>query len=116
MIDERLRELELRQRALLLRSERQRRAIAGEGAYLAARVGGVEGQLSLARRLVSLPALGIGATVLLAVVGPARALRLASRVLVGLSLARRAIGLVGTFARGRRPLDGASRAPDARRD
>ncbi len=102
MMEERLRELELRQRALLLRSERQRRAIAGEGAEISARLGGVESKVALARNLVSLPALGIGATLLLAIVGPARALRLASRTLVGLTLARRALRLVGTMATGRR--------------
>jgi hypothetical protein len=116
MMDGRLRELELRQRALLLRSELQRRAIAGEGADIAARLGGVEGKVSLARQLVSLPALGIGATVLLLAVGPARALRLASRVLVGLTLARRALALVGSFAAGRRPGAGDSPTPSSRRD
>jgi hypothetical protein len=116
MMDGRLRELELRQRALVLRSELQRRAIAGEGADIAARLGGVESRVSLARQLVSLPALGIGATVLLLVAGPARALRVASRVLVGLTLARRALALVGSFAAGRGPGVGDSRAPFSRRD
>jgi hypothetical protein len=115
-MDGRLRELELRQRALVMRSELQRRAIAGEGAYLAGRVGGVEGKLSLARRLFSLPALGVGGAVLLAVVGPAKALRLASRLIVGLSLARRALALVGTFASARRSASGPSPGPAPRRD
>lgn len=116
MMDHRLRELELRQRALVLRSELQRRAISGEGADIAARLGGVESKVSLARHLVSLPALGIGAAVLLLVIGPARALRLASRMLVGLTLARRAAALVGSFAAGRRQGAGDSRAPGSWRD
>ena len=115
-MDERLRELELRQRSLLLRSELQRRAIAGEGADIAARLGGVESKVSLARNLFSLPALAIGATVLLVVVGPVRALRFASRALVGLTVARRAVRLVGSFAAGRRSAAGDSPAPATRRD
>jgi len=116
MMDARLRELELRQRSLVLRSELQRRAIAGEGAGIAARLGSVESKVSLARQLVSLPALGIGATALLLVVGPARALRLGSRLLVGLTVGRRALALVGTFAAGRRPRAGDSTAPASGRD
>lgn len=116
MMDERLRELELRQRTLLLRSARQRRAIADEGAGIAARFGGFERKVSLVRNLFSLPALGVGATVLLAIVGPARALRLASRTLVGLTLARRALRLAGSLAAGRRPSAGDSPAPTTRRD
>jgi hypothetical protein len=116
MMDERLREIELRQRALVLRSELQRRAIAVEGADIAARLGGVESKVSMARQLVSLPALGIGATALLLALGPARTLRLASRMLVGLTLARRALALVGSLASGRRPGGGDSPAPSSRRD
>jgi len=116
MMDERLRELELRQRSLVMRSELQRRAIAGEGADIAERLGGVESKVSLARQLLSLPALGIGAAILLAVVGPVRAIRLASRALVVLTVARRAVRLVGTFAAGRRPAAGDSPAPASRRD
>ncbi len=116
MMDERLRELVLRQRSLVLRSERQRRAIAGDGADIAARLGGVDSKVSLARQLVSLPALGVGATVLLLVAGPGRALRLASRVLVGLTVARRALALIGSLAAGRRARAGDSPAPASRRD
>lgn len=96
-MDERLRALELRQRSLLLRSERQRREIAAEGAGIEARFGGFASQVSRARRFLSLPALAAGAAVLL-FVGPARTLRFASRVLLGVTLARRVLAMVGGLA------------------
>lgn len=84
----------------MLRSDLQRRAIAGEGAALGARVAGVEGKVAFARQLLSWPALGVGAAMLLALAGPRRALRLASRALVVATLARRAIGLVRPWVAG----------------
>ncbi|MCU0759566.1 MAG: hypothetical protein MUF07_10305 [Steroidobacteraceae bacterium] len=108
----RLRQLELRQRALVLRSDLQRHAIAAEGAALGERVAGVEGRVAVARRLLSWPALGIAGTVLLAIGGPRRALRVASRLLVFATLARRAWGLVGGFA-ARARADGRGERPPA---
>ena len=101
-MNQRLRQLEQRQRALLLRSDLQRHALAEEGTALGARIAGVEGKVALARRLVSWPVLGIGAAVLLASGGPRRLLRVASRVLVFATLARRVAGLVGAFGSRRR--------------
>lgn len=93
-MNERLRELERRQRLLVLRSDLQRRAIAEEGEAIGARIAGVEGKVAIARQLLSWPALGLGAGLLLALAGPRRALRLASRALVFATLARRAVGLL----------------------
>jgi len=103
----RLRQLELRQRALVLRSDLQRRAIADEGLAIGARLDGVERKVALGRQLLSWPALGAGALALLAFAGPRRALRLASRALVFATVARRTYGLVGAFAR-RAPRSGAT--------
>ncbi|MFO1455240.1 MAG: hypothetical protein U1F18_03245 [Steroidobacteraceae bacterium] len=109
-MNERLRELELRQRALVLRSDLQRLAIADEGAAIEARIAGVEGKVALARQLVSWPVLGLGATLALAFAGPRRVLRLASRALVFATLARRAWGLVGVLKARARP-DGRGAPP-----
>jgi hypothetical protein len=103
----RLRQLELRQRALVLRSDLQRRALADEGLSIGARFEGVERKVALGRQLLSWPALGAGALALLAFAGPRRALRLASRALVFATLARRSYGLFGAFAR-RAPRPGAA--------
>jgi hypothetical protein len=105
----RLRQLELRQRALVLRSDLQRHALAEQGAAIAARIAGVEGKVAIARRLLSWPALGIAGTALLAIGGPRRALRAASRLLVFATLARRAWSLVGGFVS--RPRPGGRDAP-----
>ena len=100
----RLRQLELRQRALVLRSDLQRRAIADEGLAIGARLDGVERKVALGRQLLSWPALGAGVLALLAFAGPRRALRLASRALVFATLARRR----------RRPRRNGRRRPDRR--
>ena len=97
-MNERLRELERRQRALVLRSDLQRRALADEGAAIGARIAGVEGKVALARQVVSWPVLGLGAALLLLIAGPRRLLRATSRVLVFATVARRSLGLLRTFA------------------
>lgn len=102
-MNERLRQLELRQRALVLRSDLQRHAIAAEGAAIGERIAGVEGKVAVARQLLSWPALGLAGALLLAISGPRRALRLASRMLVFATLARRAWGLVGILTARARP-------------
>ncbi|MCP5340194.1 MAG: hypothetical protein H7A16_08475 [Sinobacteraceae bacterium] len=86
----RLRQLELRQRALVLRSTLQRRSLADQGMALGARFSGVESKVALARRILSWPALGAGAATMLAAVGPQRLLRVVSRLLVLATVTRRA--------------------------
>jgi hypothetical protein len=91
----RLRELELRQRLLVLRSTLLRAEITGEGRRIQTSLRQVERGVTAARRLVSSPVvLGVAglATVL---VGPLRALHWVGRGLVALTLVRRVVKLLG---------------------
>lgn len=95
-------ELELRQRALQLRSELLRRRIARDGASLAGRAEQVERGIAIGRQLTRWPVLATAGALVLALAGPSRALRLASRGIVAAGLARRAATLASHYL-ARRP-------------
>ncbi len=86
---DRLQELELRQRALQLRSELLRRRLAREGVALGGTVAQVEQGIAVGRQLTRWPVLAGAGVLLLAAAGPRRLLRLASRGLVVAGLVRR---------------------------
>jgi hypothetical protein len=87
-------ELELRRRALELRSERLRRDLAADAEILGGTVAKADRVIDGTRRYGS-PALlllgGLAVVILLA--NPARSIAWASRALVALSVARRALGI-----------------------
>lgn len=91
----RVRELELRQRLLVLRSTLLRTQISDEGRRIQFSLGQVERGVRVARTLMSSPVvLGVGGLALL-LLGPLRALRWAGRGLVALTLLRRFARLLG---------------------
>lgn len=98
---DRLDELELRQRALQLRSELLRRRLAREGAALGGTVAQVERGVAIGRQLTRWPVLAGAGALLLAVAGPSRLLRLASRGVVAAGLARRVVALARRYGAGR---------------
>jgi hypothetical protein len=101
-LTDRLEELELRQRALQLRSELLRRRLAREGAALGGTIAQVERGVAWGRQLTRWPVLAGAGALLLAVAGPSRLLRLASRGLVFAGLARRVGALVRRSGAGER--------------
>ena len=98
-----LQELELRQRALQLRSELLRRRLARDGAALAGTAAQVERGVAIGRSLTRWPVLAASAVAVLAMAGPSRALRLASRGLVAAGLARRVASLASRYVARRPP-------------
>jgi hypothetical protein len=101
-VSDRLDELDLRQRSLQLRSELLRRRLARDGAALGGTVAQVERGIAMGRRLTRWPALAAASALLLAVAGPTRLLRVASRGLVVLGLARRVGALASRHVVARR--------------
>lgn len=96
----RLHELEERQRRLLERSGRLRADIAGHGGDIAATLARVDQGLTLARQFARGPVLAASAGVLLLTAGPWRTLRVASRLLVVITLAQRIGSLWSRLPRG----------------
>jgi hypothetical protein len=92
-----------RQAELILKSRRLREDIARTGAEVTGRLGGAQPALRAARALTSTPVLMAAGAALLVFAGPARALRLASRGLVAVNLARRVLGALGPGGRRRGP-------------
>jgi len=88
-------ELEMRRRALELRSERQRRELAADAEIVGESVAKADRVMDGARRYGS-PALLIlgGLALVLLIANPGRSIALLSRALVALSVARRALGIV----------------------
>ena len=90
-----------RQAELILKSRRLREDIARTGAEVTGRLGGAQPALRAARALTSTPVLIAAGAALLVFAGPARALKLASRGLVAVNLARRVLGVLGPGGRRR---------------
>lgn len=90
-----------RQAELIAKSRRLREDIARTGSEVTGSLGGARPALSAARALTSTPVLLAAAAAMLVWAGPAKALRLTSRGLVAVNLARRVLGAVGP-GRGRR--------------
>ena len=82
-----------RQRELILKSRLLREQILQTGAEVAGRVGGGKPALRAARAITRVPVLLAAGLALLVFAGPRKALRLASRGLVALRLARRVLGV-----------------------
>ena len=97
---QRLQQLEEQQRLLLQRSERQRRGIAAHARDIGATFASVERGVAVARQLTTTPALVAGASVLMFAAGPSRLLRWASRILLAVTLARRAAAMWSRVSRG----------------
>lgn len=94
-MNERLRELELRQRQLVLRSSVLRAEIGGECRRIQASLGQVDRGVAAVRMLVSSPVVLAITGVAVVFAGPLRALRWAGRGLVALTLVRRVVKLFG---------------------
>ncbi len=94
-MNERLRELELRQRQLVLRSSLLRAEIGGEGRRIQASLGQVDRGVTAVRTLVSSPVVLAVTGVAVVLAGPLRALRWVGRGLVALTLVRRVVKLLG---------------------
>jgi hypothetical protein len=88
-------ELEMQRRALELRSERLRRDLATDAEIVGESVAKADRMVEGARRYGS-PALLVlgGLAVVLLLANPARSIAIASRALVALSIARRALGVL----------------------
>ena len=84
-----------RQAELILKSRRLREEIAQTGEGVTRRIGGAQPALRAARAMTSTPVLLAAAAALLVWAGPAKAVRLASRGLVAVNLARRVLGALG---------------------
>lgn len=84
-----------RQAELIAKSRRLREDIAHTGAEVTGRLGGARPALGAARALTSTPVLLAAAAAMLVWAGPAKALRLTSRGLVAVNLARRVLGALG---------------------
>jgi hypothetical protein len=91
----RRRELELRQRLLVLRSTLLRAEIGGEGRRIQSSLGQVDRGVTAVRTLVASPVVLAVAGIAVVLVGPLRALRWAGRGLVALTLVRRVVKLLG---------------------
>lgn len=85
-----------RQAELIARSRRLREDISQTAADVTGRLGGAQPALRAARALTSTPVLLATAAALLVWAGPARALRLTSRGLVAVNVARRVLGALGS--------------------
>ncbi len=88
-------ELDRRRAALLARSARLREDISRSGAGVTGRLGGAERGIKVAKALTSTPVLLAAGAALLAYAGPARALHLVGRGLVGVNLLRKLLGALG---------------------
>ncbi|MFM7627365.1 MAG: hypothetical protein ACKO7G_13080 [Gammaproteobacteria bacterium] len=84
-----------RQGELILKSRRLREQIAQTGADVTGRLGGGRPMLHAARAVTRTSVLIAAGVALLVFAGPRRALRLASRGLVAVDLARRVLGALG---------------------
>jgi hypothetical protein len=99
-LNARLRELEERQRRLLERSGRLRADIAAHGGEVAATFARVDQGFRLVRQFATGPALAATAGVLLLAAGPSRTLRVASRLIVVVTLVHRIGSLWSRLPRG----------------
>ncbi len=88
---------ERRRAQLLARSARLREDIARTSAGVTGRLGGAERSIKVARAITSTPVLLLAAgAALLAYAGPAKAISLVGRGLVGVNLLRRVLSALGT--------------------
>ena len=87
---------ERRRAQLLARSARLREDIARTSAGVTGRLGGAERSIKVARAITSTPVLLAAGAALLANAGPAKAISLVGRGLVGVNLLRRVLSALGT--------------------
>lgn len=88
-------EIERRRAELLARSARLREEISQTSAGVTDRLGGAERGIKVAKALTSTPVLLAAGAALLVYAGPARAVHLVGRGLVGINLLRRLLAALG---------------------
>lgn len=92
-------EIERRRAELLARSAQLREDIARTGASVTGRLGGAERGIKVAKALTSTPVLWAAGVALLAYAGPARAVQLIGRGMVGVNLLRKVVAAFGPTGR-----------------
>lgn len=98
-MSERQRELEAKRNALIAQSTRQRTELTSEADAIKERLAGIDRGVDLVRSLARKPVVIAGAIALVALFGPRRLLRVASRSAVFIATGRRLIGMFrGTAA------------------
>jgi hypothetical protein len=88
-------EIDRRRAELLARSAQLREEISRSGAGVTGRLGGAERGIKVAKALTSTPVLLAAGAALLAYAGPARAVHLVGRGLVGVNLLRKLLAALG---------------------
>jgi hypothetical protein len=90
----RLQELRSKREALLIRSAQQRGQLSDEVHELETQLQGIDRGLAMARRIVKHPMMLAGGIALVALIGPRKILRIASRGAAVYSTGRRVLGLI----------------------